>query len=1163
MQLNMPIKRRVCLVAEGFFLLSYVACLFFMTVPSTTLGLTFPETLETDLLGMLSIAVVVKSAVFLWAGGPNRKHCVGLLVSAAMVALVYHQVYLTDEYMFLEFLALLTIGMVGSDYHKVAKLHACVVGMVFAVAIVASLSGIIEKLVYPNAGAIRSAWGVGFPTDYASYFVYLSIIAWVAWKRVPNWVFAVFGGVSFLNALLIARSRTSVICSALFVLVILAVYLAQYVAAKNKKRHDGTVSKWLKTAKRVMAWLVSLAFPLFCVVELGLMVLYAKGFSVAQRIDVLFSGRLHLAWNAYKEHGLSLFGTPFDQIGGGGTTFARSDYNFVDSSYPLILLRYGAVLLVIIAVLCVLMSRKAIKLGDWRFALGLAIIAFHSFSEHHFIELNYNAFLVLPFAVLGTSLTLGTGERRAVEKKENPPRPTVVRQAIAAGSITTAVMLGLLALLGPTALSWAKTVWEVTASIELDEKLTYVFLIILGALVLLLLVAVALYRVVYALLRHRAPTGGAIATIGAGILVIIIAGLYCNRLIVRHQDGFMDVVNADREAIEAVHKANVSAGGRLYSDTVPELYQRTYGGFSASFFSGDDLARCKNATVIMDADYESTCFFERGFLYTQISDAHAVYTNDEAAIKSLEEAGFHLTGYFSKLRQVNLADMAAWNGRPLTEDGAIVLEGEEGSLTTGPRLELRSGDYTITFDLSIPNDDYDPLTSEDYELGYLRVSTDWGANEVKKAPLTRSQFGESGVYVPEVKCTLPDSRGVDLLVCLYGEQQMFVEGISYQKTPEYDTRITYDGKHRKIREMYYDLEGNPYSTDKGNYGCAYAYDANNNVAQITYLGQQGEPTLLTDGYAILKRTYDAFKRVIREEYLDAEGAPVSIPSGYASVAYTLYKEGSQSVIRYYDTNGAPVMLPNGYATVRKSFDDKENVVREEYFDTENQSCAIKAGYAAVTHEYDDAGNDICQCYYDGKGELIANTSGYAILRRVFDENKRVVHEAYFLDEGTPAVLEAGYSAMAYEYDTWGNRTDVIFLDARDNPVLVLNSYARVHDEFNGQGQAICETYYGLKDEQRTCAEGYAMLKREYDKEGNAAILCYADSEGVPIMRTDGFCEIRRTFNSKHLITREEYYDVEGNLCECSGGYAAQEYKYDAAGTLIRTVKYDEDGNAVE
>ena len=95
------------------------------------------------------------------------------------------------------------------------------------------------------------------------------------------------------------------------------------------------------------------------------------------------------------------------------------------------------------------------------------------------------------------------------------------------------------------------------------------------------------------------------------------------------------------------------------SHMYPALYRKRFPEIAYSVLYGKDLARGKNTTVLTEIDLDGgNTFSTQGFQYVPVSDAHAVYTNDEAVIASLTDAGYPVSPFFSMLRHVDLEQCA-------------------------------------------------------------------------------------------------------------------------------------------------------------------------------------------------------------------------------------------------------------------------------------------------------------------------------------------------------------------------------------------------------------------------------------------------------------------------------------------------------------------------
>lgn len=1207
-------KVKVYDLVEIVFLAFLGLYLAFLAEKTTMYHFVYKTDVESFLLGALRIVTVIKIVLFLWNkrqgllhDRPFRRKLLIYAVFVAGLWIVYNEVYRSDKYKFLLFLGVLVVGSVGTDYKKIIKTYVISVGLVIGTAILASLAGFIDNIAYMRDGRVQSSWGIVASTDYASIILFVSIAAWIAWKEYSPKVFVIITLISVLNSAFIARSLTSTVSGILFLIAILV---------------NGS---HIKKGRKIASVTATVSFPFFAFVTFALIYLYHRGTSIGIKLNTFLHGRLSLLNDGFKNYKLSWFGIPFDQIGRGGTTFARTDYNFIDSSYVLILLRYGIVLFVSIMLLWILMTRKAVKAGDRRLAFGMAIIAVHSFSEHHLIEANYNILIILPFSVLGMGWLTGD---EAVEDGGKAGE-MFTRKILIAGVSFVCIMTAMILCAGSYFLSFLRTIFDVTAKVEIKDKEKLVCVAFAFIIVLFIIFAAAVYKLICCLYDKLRDNKTSVKkrlifplVTTAVVTVVIAGGIYKgNRIIEGRGAAYQPVVDSEADAIAAVKAGIRESGGSFYADDVPMLYRRTYGGVTEGVFKGDELAAGKSVTVLMDADHESAQMIHMGFLYTEISDVHSLYTNDPAVMKELERSGYHMTGYFSRKLTVDLAEEAERNKLDMTSDGAVEIDGPSHSLYYGPYYDLRGGAYTVTYELSLSSvDTYDA----DYKICTLKVGLQWGGKYVIDQPVFRRDFDDNGRLVKEFKMNISDSRACEFKVLAENGRTVLVNGISCQKTPDIDTHRSCDKKGRVIRESYFDLEGTPIETDNGYHAVSYKYDSNGNVSSTNYYGLDDEPVIIKQGYSGLGRKFDIKKRVIKDIFYDQSGSRMALDDGRSAVAYGYDSKGNRNEYRYYDTDDNLLMLPQGYSIMRCEFDENMKVSHEAYFDTEDNPVMISGGYASVSYDYDDKGREIRRSFYDEEDDLVIadsgyaerwrildsegrvlreeyfdaenrrmnlrdgyaiveydydmygnqsrkayynadeipvmNSSGYAILKREYDKDKHITKEEFFGDGGDRLTLGSGYSIGRYTYDENGNQTDARFYGRDGNPVIVNGTYFHLHREYNDDHQITLETYYDTDEKPITRKEGYVIYERGYDEAGNVAVQRFLDAAGNPVMRTDGYAETSCTFNEKRQLVRVEYRDTSGSPVIIAAGYAVVEYQYDENGNQTDVVFYDLDGN---
>lgn len=1137
---------------EQLYLLLTGVYLLLLAFRSTTYYMPFPEVFEKHIFWMLLGTVSAKSFACLL----EQKHVRDLLYSV-LIGVTYTLVYYSAGYRFFLFLAVLTIGAVGVYYRRLLKLYSVAVGTVLVLAILGSMGGAIENFVYLKSGVLRSSWGICYPTDLASYFVYLSVVLWILGDTVPLWSVLILPSISFIISYFVAGSTTSVYCS----IILLLMVLWQLLDDRYSKGRTG----W-KRAEKLVRSLSIMTFPVCAAFMFLMMRAYWSGAAFAYVADSRMSGRLRLAVNALQNHGIRLLGSTFDQIGGGFSTFINKNYNFIDSSYPLILIRYGALFFLIIMFLWVRLSYQAARSGKQRLMLGMALIAFHSLSEHHFTEVNYNIILLLPFAAMYSDQAAVKG--RIEVRSSNSVMEAVVfrfrelwgssrvcRKGRGAACCAVALFIWLAF---PRGLSWMRTICT-KAGLSGGGRNGVIVCLILLCLLIVTGFFLFLLLGLFGMWRKGGGWKPSVLALSA-LCFVMLLGVYVkgDRMIRDAEEQYQKLLDADQSAMETIVAAKT---GRVYVDQLPELYRRRFGAISSSVFAGDELARGKHVTAVMARDHDSKCFISRGFLYTEISDYHSVYTNDTAVITRLKQRGYQLRGYYNTERSVDLKSEAEANALTYSEESGLQTRGSAHSLIHGPYLNLLKGKYTVRYMLQMSKDSVSQ-NMEDTPVAMLRVSNAYGQEVVATKQVYCGDFSADGMLTAELSFSIEESIGVEFLMLTEEGKSVFIREIVYQKTPDYDVHSTYNARHQNIRDEYYDLEGNAAVLPEGYFAVEYEYDSAGNISVLRYYDPENQPVKLSYGYAELHRRYNGKKQVVREEYYDIHSKPTARPTGQAAVEKKYDEKGRVIAEWYYDTEEEPVVLSSGYAAWRRIYNEKDRSVREEYYNAEGRLTALISGLAIIEKSYDEAGNSVVERYYGVDGKPVQVSYGYAELHQMYNEKKQIIREEYYNLEGKPTVLDTGQAAVARSYDEAGNIVVERYYGIDSKPVLLSYGYAELHRMYNEKKQTIREEYYDTEGQLMALKTGQAAVERVYDKAGNVSAERYYDVEGNSVKLSYGLAEVRRSYNEKRQIIREEYYDTAGNPTILKAGQAAVEKDYDVAGNLIVERYYDISGELI-
>ena len=1048
---------------ETLFLALAGLYLIYRISKSTTFHLVWPLHFETTLIwAMAGLAV----ARLLTAGVFRLK-----TLAALALALVYCLVYRNDGYRFLLFLAIFTVGFVDIDYRKILKVYLLAACAFYAITMVAGMLGVITNYVSARAGrGIRSAWGMSYYTDFASLGLFLLMNLWIACRKLPDWVMLVLCGAYLFLSVCIAHSNTSTLCAGLLIMAIL------YHGFERRVVDSRPGLRWMKKGPELFA---VYGFPLLALCMFFLMLLYAKKLNIAFRLNTLLSNRLMRGVAAWKSYGIKPFGTPFEQHGNGFSTFPSNIYNFVDSTYPLVLLRYGWVTLLTLCASWGYTALKARRSGDRRLLLVMGIVAVHAFSEHHFIDSHFNILVTMPLAAYFAA------EREAMTE----PSARKGRNGALAWTGTVLLLAAGAFFAGPTLLSRLKTVLELIHYGHGVHALRLVCL--LGAALLAIcLVAWAVSTVMKALL-DRSGLRPCLRAFAALLLFALMGGgawLYSERVIDRLGADYAPTVESERRALEVAIGAS---SGKVYSGVLPALYSREIDGMACAAWFEDDLARLRGNTVLMPSEEERGPFIDNGFLYVPISDEHALYTGDRGVIEALRQAGYAATGYYSSVRSLDLEDAAASNDLTYSPERGLRLSGASEGMINGPWQDLYGGNYTVIWDLALPEGVQQPKD----KVCTLRVTTYKGDTVVAEKDVRAKKFGADGRLTLSMRFRINDSRNVAFEARTAAGATVEIRDIRFMRTPEYDVHTFYDEKLRKVRDEYYGTDGKPILRKEGWFACDFGYDRQGNVINLRYYDCDGALTLVSEGYAERRRSFNARNQIVREEYYGTDGQPILSTQGCAASAYVYDDRGNVTEVRHYGLDGTPVLITAGYARVDRTYDRKNRVVQESYYGVDDEPIRLARGQCGVINEYDSAGNLAARRYLDGQGQPTLIDKGYASFLRVYNSDNKLVREEYYGTADELITIQGGYAAQERDYDEAGNNTAIRYFGSDGAPVKITKGYAEIRYEYNDKRKKIRESYYGTDGQPINRKKKFASVEFEYDAAGKLAMKRYYDKDG--------------------------------------------------------------------
>jgi hypothetical protein len=281
----------------------------------------------------------------------------------------------------------LILGAKNVPFKKLLQIYCAISGTLIIITVITSQTGLVENLIYERNGQ-RISFGFNYPTDFAAHIFYM-VLAYCYLRKgyLTNLELMGILGLSIFSYHY-CGARTNAICLLLTFIVFL--YL------KNRYFNRSRNYVLNKIFSRLLVF--SIPISALCIVILTFLYQANQNDVILTSINNLLSNRL--CWNivGLERYGIHLYGSIFKMIGLGGSTTPPNEYFFLDSSYILILLRYGVMVFVTTMVISVFSSLRAERQKDITLLLIISLIAIQSLVEHHLLDIAYNPFLFLIFS---------------------------------------------------------------------------------------------------------------------------------------------------------------------------------------------------------------------------------------------------------------------------------------------------------------------------------------------------------------------------------------------------------------------------------------------------------------------------------------------------------------------------------------------------------------------------------------------------------------------------------------------------------------------------------------------------------------------------------------------------------------------------------------------
>ena len=696
--------------------------------------------------------------------------------------------YASTEYGFALDVGIYLILFIGVSARAVLSVYCIASTMVYVIGFIGAQSGAIPDLNYytwkGDVFTVRRALGTAYPTDCSAAWFYLILAFWILSEKIPQIISALLMLLAAAGAYYLCNARNNTICLLIAALGVLYCSLTEhYIRKKGKRGRLISISDGFMTA----------AFPMFAILTISLSWFYLSFNDLFSRIARIpgmasFVARFNLAHEAFVTYGISLFGTPFKMIGMGSSAVnngVEAGYNFVDSSYCMILVRYGFMTLLLFGMLYVLLCRRSIREGWRRLLVSLAVIALQCVTEHHYTEIYYNITIVLLFTRFVPTripeMVLRSGTGGVAGNKESTGGRD--RKTWFLVFYTAIVVTGVI-LYTPRLLSYSRTLVTLGGFAVRSRRLQLIVFIIVMLCAMFLFFFV-LWRILSSL-RQKVKRGRwylRIAGIVLSIMIAAVGSLWVRRVFRIHSPEYSGIMATSFDAMESLRDGAENRHFCIYVDDIPELYREQYGAkmISDHIFTENGLCTENDCVVITDRDHDLNLLIARGFLYGELSEGQGIYSNSEEAITALRNTGIEMSSAYTSRHTVNLKSLARKHGLTTDENNRVIIDGNDENsrkALTESNITVYSGILVVEYNLRLIS-----AQAEEGKIGKVLIRSDGAEEPYVVQELKREDFNTSGECRISLQTTLSnDLDDLEFPVIADEGTVIAVESITYGKT---------------------------------------------------------------------------------------------------------------------------------------------------------------------------------------------------------------------------------------------------------------------------------------------------------------------------------------------------------------------------------------------
>lgn len=382
-------------MGEVFFLMAYVCWLVYSLINITTWD-TYAVLVPLK-NGIYYLSFVLLFIQFLIKGekGYCYKDYIAILIICYLGLVVYHHQH--DRYVLYAFIFAYAAAEV--DFNKIIKATLAIQMPFMLLTIVASLSGIVENIIFSDwtGERIRYSLGYGYCAYAAHLFIFLTA-GYLCFRNKTKWY-------EYVIILAIATVLHRLTDSRSDYIQIYCLIMGDIVI--NRMQIHSRIAK-------LFEWCMQYCVIFYFAISIAIQWLYSPDKEWMVKLDGWLNSRLRLGRDAIEDYGFSLFGNNIKWVGVGGEMKNPTlIYNYVDNAYLKDILSFGLVFEVGFLVLVILTMRSILKSKNYKFAWAICMALFYGLINAHMNMLQYDMFILL----LGRCFKNDTDEEISIENK--------------------------------------------------------------------------------------------------------------------------------------------------------------------------------------------------------------------------------------------------------------------------------------------------------------------------------------------------------------------------------------------------------------------------------------------------------------------------------------------------------------------------------------------------------------------------------------------------------------------------------------------------------------------------------------------------------------------------------------------------------------------------